>query len=180
MELNPPNANRWQIQISETRQTQNVNFRFMPNAFQILKPIQRSSKRRLSVSYNAGVNAFAKKRMRLAYEDKRDLYCMSSEWAEEWWLVIIMKIMEIWVNNIQRRIISWQLDATTCVKTMTYNLWYPQEQDSQQCMSVSYLSASVIAGDLLVLHKCHIFLILHLMLMNQNSLLHVFSVSLVQ
>ena len=45
MELNPPNAHRWQIKISETGQTQNVNFWFMPNAFQILKPIQRSSKR---------------------------------------------------------------------------------------------------------------------------------------
>ena len=28
---------------------------------------------------NTGANAFAKNQMRLAYEDKRDLYCMSSE-----------------------------------------------------------------------------------------------------
>ena len=44
LELNTPNAHISQMKISETRQTQNVNFRFMPNAFQILKPIQRSSK----------------------------------------------------------------------------------------------------------------------------------------
>ena len=75
MKLNPPNAHRSQIKISKTRQTQNVNFRFMPNAFQILKPIQRSSKR-VRVFPNAGANAFAKNQMRLACEDKRDLYCM--------------------------------------------------------------------------------------------------------
>ena len=43
--LNPPNAHRSQIKICENRQTQNVQFRFMPNAFQILKPIQKSLKR---------------------------------------------------------------------------------------------------------------------------------------
>ena len=42
--LNPPNAHRSQIKICEQRQTQNVQFRFMPNAFRILKPIQKSSK----------------------------------------------------------------------------------------------------------------------------------------
>ena len=47
----------------------------MPNAFQILKPIQRSSKR-VWVFSIVGVNAFAKNQMRLPYEDKRDLYCM--------------------------------------------------------------------------------------------------------
>ena len=46
----------------------------MPNAFRILKPIQKSSKR-VWVFHNTGANAFAKKQMRLAYEDKRDLYC---------------------------------------------------------------------------------------------------------
>ena len=46
----------------------------MPNAFRILKPIQKSSKR-VWVFRNTGANAFAKNQMRLAYEDKRDLYC---------------------------------------------------------------------------------------------------------
>ena len=48
----------------------------MPNAFRILKPIQKSSKR-VWVFHNTGANAFAKNQMRLAYEDKRDLYCIS-------------------------------------------------------------------------------------------------------
>ena len=48
----------------------------MPNAFRILKPIQKSSKR-VWVFRNTGANAFAKNQMRLAYEDKRDLYCKS-------------------------------------------------------------------------------------------------------
>ena len=48
----------------------------MPNAFRILKPIQKSSKR-VWVFRNTGANAFAKNQMRLAYEDKRDLYCIS-------------------------------------------------------------------------------------------------------
>ena len=43
--LNPPNAHRSQIKMCENRQTQNVQFRFMPNAFRILKPIQKSLKR---------------------------------------------------------------------------------------------------------------------------------------
>ena len=46
----------------------------MPNAFRILKPIQKSSKR-VWVFRNTGANAFAKNQMCLAYEDKRDLYC---------------------------------------------------------------------------------------------------------
>ena len=74
--LNPPNAHRSQIKICENRQTQNVQFRLMPNAFRILKPIQKSSKR-VWVFRNTGANAFAKNQMRLAYEDKRDLYCKS-------------------------------------------------------------------------------------------------------
>ena len=48
----------------------------MQNAFQILKPIQKSSKC-IWVFRNTGANAFAKIQMRLAYEDKRDLYCNS-------------------------------------------------------------------------------------------------------
>ena len=70
--LNPPNAHRSQIKICEKRQTQNVQFRVMPNAFRILKPIQKSSKQRVWVFRNTGANAFAKNQMRLAYEDKRD------------------------------------------------------------------------------------------------------------
>ena len=45
----------------------------MPNAFRILKPIQKSSKY-VWVFRNTGANAFAKNQTRLAYEDKRDLY----------------------------------------------------------------------------------------------------------
>ena len=54
---------------------QNVQFRFMPNAFRILKPIQKSSKR-VRVFRNTGANAVARNQTRLAYEDKRDLYCI--------------------------------------------------------------------------------------------------------
>ena len=49
----------------------------MPNAFRILKPIQKSSKC-VWAFRNTGANAFAKNQTRLAYEDKRDLYCMAS------------------------------------------------------------------------------------------------------
>ena len=73
--LNPPNAHRSPIKICEKWHTHNVQFPFMPNAFRILKPIQKSSKR-VWVFHNTGANAFAKNQMRLAYEDKRDLYCM--------------------------------------------------------------------------------------------------------
>ena len=78
--LNPPNAHRSQIKICEKWHTHNVQFRFMPNAFRILKPIQKSSKR-VWVFRNTGANAFAKNQMRLAYEDKRDLYCRSNSWV---------------------------------------------------------------------------------------------------
>ena len=50
------------------------SFGFMQNSFRILKPIQKSSKC-VWVFRNTGANAFAKNQMRLAYEDKRDLYC---------------------------------------------------------------------------------------------------------
>ena len=42
--LNPPNAHRSPIKICEKWHTHNVQFPFMPNAFRILKPIQKSSK----------------------------------------------------------------------------------------------------------------------------------------
>ena len=72
---NPPNAHRSQIKMCEKRQTQNVQFRFMQNAFRILKPIQKSSIC-VWVFRNTGAKAFAKNQIRLAYEDKRDLYCV--------------------------------------------------------------------------------------------------------
>ena len=46
----------------------------MPNAFRILKPIQKSLKC-VRVIRNTGANAVAKNQTCLAYEDKRDLYC---------------------------------------------------------------------------------------------------------
>ena len=67
--LNPHNAHRSHIKICVS------NVPNMPNAFRILKPIQKSSKR-VWVFRNTGANAFAKNQMRLAYEDKPDLYCM--------------------------------------------------------------------------------------------------------
>ena len=54
----------------------NVQFRFMPNVFRILKPIQKSTKR-VRVFRNTGANAVAKNQTRLAYEDNRDLYCIN-------------------------------------------------------------------------------------------------------
>ena len=43
----------------------------MPNAFRIIKPIQKSSKH-VWVFRNTGGNAVAQNQTRLAYEDKRD------------------------------------------------------------------------------------------------------------
>ena len=70
--LNPPNAHRSHIKICVSNVPNVPN---VPNAFRILKPIQKSSKR-VWVFRNTGANAFAKNQMRLAYEDKRDLYCI--------------------------------------------------------------------------------------------------------
>ena len=78
--LNKLNAHRSPIKICEKWHTHNVQFPFMPNAFRILKPIQKSSKR-VWVFHNTGANAFAKNQMRLAYEDKRDLYCSAMDRA---------------------------------------------------------------------------------------------------
>ena len=72
--LNPHNAHRSQIKICVSNVPNMPN---VPNAFRILKPIQKSSKR-VWVFRNTGANAFAKNQMRLAYEDKRDLYCISN------------------------------------------------------------------------------------------------------
>ena len=69
--LNPHNAHRSQIKICVSNVPNMPN---VPNAFRILKPIQKSSNR-VWVFRNTGANAFAKNQMRLAYEDKRDLYC---------------------------------------------------------------------------------------------------------
>ena len=75
-ETKPTNAHRSQINIFQKRQTQNVQFRFMPNAFRILKPIQKSLKC-VCVFRNTVANAVAKNQTRLAYEDKRDVHCIS-------------------------------------------------------------------------------------------------------
>ena len=48
----------------------------MANAFRIIKLIQKSSTC-VWVFRNTGANAVAKNQTRLAYEDKRDLYCIS-------------------------------------------------------------------------------------------------------
>ena len=50
---------RSQITICKKRRMQNVQFRFMPNVFRILQPIQKSSKR-VWVFRNTGANAVAK------------------------------------------------------------------------------------------------------------------------
>ena len=86
MKQNPPNAHRSQIKMCEKRQTRNVQFRFMQNAFRILKPIQKSSKC-VSVFRSTGANAFTKIQMRLAYEDKRELYCITCNYYEISWYV---------------------------------------------------------------------------------------------
>ena len=93
--LNPPNAHISQIKICEKWHTHNVQFRFMPNAFRILKPIQKSSKR-VWVFRNTGANAFAKNQMRLAYEDKRDLYCMSQIWLNIYLIAEQMHQFRFW------------------------------------------------------------------------------------
>ena len=93
--LNPPNAHRSPIKICEKWHTHNVQFPFMPNAFRILKPIQKSSKR-VWVFHNTGANAFAKNQMRLAYEDKRDLYCMLNYFYQ----CIFCKVHSICVINV--------------------------------------------------------------------------------
>ena len=104
--LNPPNAHRSQIKICENRQTQNVQFRLMPNAFRILKPIQKSSKR-VWVFRNTGANAFAKNQMRLAYEDKRDLYCNTTLHTG---LMLTRGISAFVVGSQTRIIITHDLD----------------------------------------------------------------------
>ena len=96
--LNPPNAHRSPIKICEKWHTHNVQFPFMPNAFRILKPIQKSSKH-VWVFHNTGANAFAKNQMRLAYEDKRDLYCMLDSNAIEtnWKLYLNSFLNNYWI-----------------------------------------------------------------------------------
>ena len=102
--LNPPNAHRSQIKICENRQTQNVQFRLMPNAFRILKPIQKSSKR-VWVFRNTGANAFAKNQMRLAYEDKRDLYCIT-----HYYITLRLEKLLDWVKlKFQEGFMFWSL-----------------------------------------------------------------------
>ena len=95
--LNPPNAHRSPIKICEKWHTHNVQFPFMPNAFRILKPIQKSSKR-VWVFHNTGANAFAKNQMRLAYEDKRDLYCTLLGWRPYYNLKLKYDVSWTWMD----------------------------------------------------------------------------------
>ena len=119
---NPPNAHRSQIKMCEKRQTRNVQFRFMQNAFRILKPIQKSSKC-VWVFRNTGANAFAKNQMRLAYEDKRDLYCSP--------LVASMQFFLKWppfeiCNIISRHLLalySHIIPLFTCVLVWEIHFW---------------------------------------------------------
>ena len=74
MKLNPPNAHRSQIKICEKRQTRNVHFRFMQNAFRILKPIQKSSKC-VWVFRNTCANAVAKNQTRFIWPMKINVIC---------------------------------------------------------------------------------------------------------
>ena len=116
--LNQPNAHRSQIKICEKWHTHNVQFPFMPNAFRILKPIQKSLKR-VWVFRNTGANAFAKNQMRLAYEDKRDLYCICK---------ILDGFMLIW--SILHNGFAWQPSTKYHIllcKKVAYNhilIWY--------------------------------------------------------
>ena len=83
----------------------------MPNVFRILKPIQKSSKR-VWVFRNTGANAFTKNQMRLAYEDKRDLYCtkcslfMIASWTADsnlmiWSIVDLFFLNPLWYTVIE-------------------------------------------------------------------------------
>ena len=126
--LNPPNAHRSQIKICEKRQTQNVQFRFMPNAFRILKPIQKSSKR-VWVFRNTGANAFAKNQMRLAYEDKRDLYCkcqILGKLEQKWHIYSIVKMggvmhWKLKFENIPTHSTLLFMSRTVCVLCLPFS-----------------------------------------------------------
>ena len=117
MKLNPPNTHRSQIKICEKRQTRNVQFRFMPNAFRILKPIQKSSKC-VWVFRNTGANAFAKNQTRLAYEDKRDLYCIIST------MVPSLFTGTYWYEGFIP-VMQWIISCLWCLVVLetTHHLW---------------------------------------------------------
>ena len=100
--LNPPNAHRSHIKICVSNVPNVPN---VPNAFRILKPIQKSSKR-VWVFRNTGANAFAKNQMRLAYEDKRDLYCSTYKSHD---LSVYFMTFDFW----------WPLKA----KSRSHNVW---------------------------------------------------------
>ena len=102
--LNPPNAHRSQIKICEKWHTHNVQFRFMPNAFRILKPIQKSSKH-VWVFRNTGANAFAKNQMRLAYEDKREIRLESAKHCSK--SIALPQGSRIWLLCAPIHMASW-------------------------------------------------------------------------
>ena len=99
--LNPPNAHRSQIKICENRQTQNVQFRL----------------KRVWVFRNTGANAFAKNQMRLAYEDKRDLYCIII-WPKT---IVILDSDNtgVWKKNVEKKL----QDFSEYQKEPLYNEW---------------------------------------------------------
>ena len=88
--LNPPNAHSSQIKICVSN---------VPNAFRILKPIQKSSKR-VWVFRNTGANVFAKNQMRLAYEDKRDLYCSLDLRLLQWLIAHIQEFILVFMKTM--------------------------------------------------------------------------------
>ena len=112
--LNPPNAHRSQIKICVS------NVPNVPNAFRILKPIQKSSKH-VWVFRNTGANTFAKNQMRLAYEDKRDLYCMPCAYSHVciFWLSSMAQFSLI---NVHKRGIKHHHFISDCLPSTTPHL----------------------------------------------------------
>ena len=131
--LNPPNAHRTQIKICVS------NVPNVPNAFRILKPIQKSSKR-IWVFRNTGANAFAKNQMRLAYEDKRDLYCTSGfnipfprttkKWRTTKFIRLLPYFTCCWEDSFGVKFILGCLWGHICIKclwvllTNVYMYWF--------------------------------------------------------
>ena len=73
--LNPPNAHR--SKFAKRGKREMCSFGSCQTRFEFLSQFWKSSKC-LWAFRNTGANAFAKNQTRLAYEDKRDLYCMWS------------------------------------------------------------------------------------------------------
>ena len=95
----------------------------MPNAFRILKPIQNSSKC-VWVFRNTGANAVAKNQTRLAYEDKRDLYCM--------WLTGYLLGISLW-----KELINYNNGTLKFVTTM-------EVSGNEKAKNVKYLPYMIV------------------------------------